>query len=348
VDGNLVAAPGHAELLRRLDYPSPTHVIGWSLCEQRPFRPSTDTRRVLFAPAHPGGDGSLFADERQGNQRAYRELLATGCELTVRHIGPLEFNGLWAAPGVRFIAGDFLVDHTEIDVADVVVASAGTFPALSVARGVPTVIFYQDRDPSADRSADSPYSRSSQPRLARYGDYMRFPFDLGDGPADEVLHAAARGAAEIAPWRRRFIGDPLDPVALADDIIVRAAAPQLPSLGESRSVTVVAFADEIADRPQLLREFARRYGPDDDATLLLYAPGWTGPTLLRVAQDALAACGLDDDTPDILLVPVPGTPQVEALIARRAGAVLSDWPAVGPIGTLPRFAGGDVALAAAA
>ena len=44
----------------------------------------------------------------------------------------------------------------------------------------------------------------------RYVDFMRYPFAAEDGPLDEILHAAARSAAPIADWKRRFIGAPLD------------------------------------------------------------------------------------------------------------------------------------------
>src|SRR4051794_22205278 len=59
VDGQLVVGPGHAEVLRRLEYPHPTHTIGWSLCEQAPFRVTDAVRHVLFAPTHPSGFGTL-------------------------------------------------------------------------------------------------------------------------------------------------------------------------------------------------------------------------------------------------------------------------------------------------
>ena len=35
----------------------------------------------------------------------------------------------------------------------------------------------------------------------RYGDYMRYPFDVADGPLDEVVHAAARSEEPIAEWQ---------------------------------------------------------------------------------------------------------------------------------------------------
>src|SRR5262245_23352362 len=48
VFANMVTGVGHAEFLRRLGYPSPTHVVGWSLCELRPFQASENVKKVLF------------------------------------------------------------------------------------------------------------------------------------------------------------------------------------------------------------------------------------------------------------------------------------------------------------
>ena len=73
VDGNLVIGPGQAELMRRMEYPHPTHAIGWTLCEQRPFRPAADVRNVLFAPTHPNGDGSMRAGAPRGQRRDVRQ-----------------------------------------------------------------------------------------------------------------------------------------------------------------------------------------------------------------------------------------------------------------------------------
>lgn len=337
VDGNLVFAPGHAEVMRRIDYPAPTYVMGWSLSELAPLRTTADVRRVLFAPAHPTGDGRQYSDEHYANVRAYQQLLDAGVELTVRHVGPLELSGLWDAPGVRFVQGDYSISHAEIDDADVVVSAPGTFLTLSVARGAPTVTYYQDQEAGVGGENDSPVSISSVRRSHLYKDYFRFPFDLGDGPTDDVLHAAAGGQAELGIWRRRFVGDAFDQAAFAGPIIHAAAQPVSPSLGETRGETVAAFADEVVERPELLAEFAGRFGPDDDATLLLYAPGWTPDALLAGAERAVEEAGLGDRVPDILLAALAGSPVADREIAARASSVLSDWPTVGPIGRLPRF-----------
>ena len=75
VDANLVTAPGHAEFLRRIGYPHPVHTIGWSFCDQRPFRARDEVRRVVFAPTHPNADGSMAEKNRENNADLYRRLL---------------------------------------------------------------------------------------------------------------------------------------------------------------------------------------------------------------------------------------------------------------------------------
>src|SRR3954451_1510908 len=64
VTANLVMAPGHAELLRRLEYPAPVHVVGWTYGDLKPFRPTPDVGRVVFAPIHPVGEGFMLSEYR--------------------------------------------------------------------------------------------------------------------------------------------------------------------------------------------------------------------------------------------------------------------------------------------
>ena len=50
VFANLVTGPGHAEYLRRIDYPADAHVIGWTYGELRPFRACEDVRTSCSPP----------------------------------------------------------------------------------------------------------------------------------------------------------------------------------------------------------------------------------------------------------------------------------------------------------
>jgi hypothetical protein len=338
VDGNLLFGVGHAELLRRIDYPAPTHVIGWHYNEQGPFRASTAVRHVVFAPTHPSGaDHSTLADHyRAANANAFEQLIKGSWRLTVRHIGTPEQNGLWGVDGVNFVRSQREKLPIEIEAADAVVAAAGTFPSLAIARGIPTVMYGQ-LDPPQYGLPDEPLRPLR--RSERYAEYVRYPFDVEDGPLDEVLHAAARSADPIATWKRRFVGAPVDGVALAA-LLERLTfgEPDAAGVDATGAFTVVGFADEILERPQLLADYARHVGPEDDATLIIWGVGVGEETLLAMVQEGIATAGVDDERlPDILLLPLPGSPAVDQALAERAQAVLSEWPSVGRLGELPRF-----------
>ena len=347
VDGRLVIGPGHSEFLRRIDYHAPAPAIGWSLCDILPFRARRDVRKVLFAPLHPSGFGTIADEYRQANAETYARLLEGPWDLTVRHLGTLEQNGLWHADGVKFVQGTMDNGYGEIDIADAVVAGEGTFPSLAIARGVPTVIYAQTLPATYGVPGEQ-----SVPllRADRYRDYVRFPFDVADGRLDEVLHAAARSEEPIADWKRRFIGEPFDAqrfVALMERMVLEPAA--APVIDETRAFTVAAFADELLERPTLLADFVNSFGPDDDATLVVWGPGLEGDALLDTVQRAMHAAGIDEDRlPDVLLLPLPGTPAVDRALAERADALLSEWPAAGLVGELARTASSTAAAAARA
>ncbi|HKI91986.1 MAG TPA: hypothetical protein VJ986_06770, partial [Gaiellaceae bacterium] len=211
LSGALVTAPGHVEVARRWGYPHPVYVVGWSLCELRPRRVTGRTERILFAPSHPPGilDGYEAPPE---HAEVFQRLLELHAQLTVRYLGPLEANGIPVVDGVEYVRGDAPGAPNmlaQIDASDVVVGDRGTFASLAVARGV-TAVMWQSAllmsDDTERRPADN---------LELYADYARFPFDLADGDAADVIAAAAEDEERVADWRARFIGDPLDSTVLA-------------------------------------------------------------------------------------------------------------------------------------
>lgn len=334
VTANLVHAAGIAESLRRVQYPAPVRTIGWTLCQERPFRPAQDVRRVLFAPMHPCA-GVLSDVYRERNADVFRQLLGGPWQLTVRHMDSIEQNGLWPVDGVRFAAAHERPPEADIDAADVVVAAQGTFPHLSVARGAPTVLYTQLNPAMYGLPGEAP---GRLLRADRYRDYLRHPFDVEDGPIAEILHAAARDSAAVATWRRRFIGAPFDPTAFARLVEGLIAAPEGDVvLDDLRSHVTVAFADELAERPELLAAYAADHGPEDDATLVVWGPGEPGEQLLATVQDALGRAGVAAAaTPDVLLLTHGSLAAVESRLAAVADAVLSDWPQAGALASLPR------------
>ena len=328
--GMLVIAEGYAEVYRRMGYPHPMHVTGWAHCELRPFRPTPTPRRVLFAPEHPLENGYLSDWQQDLNRETYRALLEVpAIELTVRHLHELERNGLWREPGVTYVQGrpDNAID--DIDRADIVVAS-GTYSHLAVARGAPMVKFGQHVHPS---NAEHPGERRYAVTWENWRDYARYPFDMRDGPAAGLLADAARSEAPIAGWRRRFIGEQIEPARFSEQLEVARATARLPEL---RSVAVVAEAGEILESPELLAAYARVFGPDDDATLLLLAPGADEDELVRRLGAAFDRAGLaEDELPDLLALTTPLSDWDLRAIARRAGARLSAREAPPPLDALP-------------
>ncbi len=336
VNANLVMAPGHAEVLRRLDYPAPVHVVGWTYGNLKPFAPKTDVKRVVFAPIHPVGQGYMVQEYRDQNTEVFEQLVKGPWQLIVRHVGTLEMNGLRKVDGVEYVQGHGRKESAELNRADAVVAGNGTFPTLAIAQGIPTVLYSQVTAALGLVGEDLPTLR--RPEL--YRDYIYYPFDaLEGGPLDEVVHAAAASEDPIKTWKRRFIGEEFDAFKFVElaERIVRGQQPP-PAIEPTHAFTTVAFADELLERPELVREYTDRFKPGADATLIIWGTGLDADRTLALAEGAIAAAGVDEDAlPDILLLPLPGSPAADALLAERASARLSDWPAAGKLGAVPRF-----------
>jgi hypothetical protein len=219
----LVPAEGHRQVFERFDYPHPVHVIGWHFCPLGPLAaPKGKIEHVLYAPGHPWYDGrSHHSSERIANEAIFTAF----CRLdvprkTVRYFGEPYPNGIddLGRKEIRFVESDLSIDWTEIDEADVVIAT-GTYAYLALARGKPVVWFGQNRVSSEDGQ-----------RLAEkwdcYADLMRYPLDAFDAPLAQQVARAANGAShreQIEQFRRTFIGRELDPVELARLLVTLVA-----------------------------------------------------------------------------------------------------------------------------
>lgn len=330
VTAHFVVADGVRELYRRIGVTVPAYTIGFPWCDLRPFRPSAPPRKVLFAPDHPLGDGFIRPEYAERNRRVFEALLELDVELTVRHIMEVERNGLYAADGVRFVEAQPDNGTAEIDAADAVVA-VGTFAALAVARGVPTIMFDQSEPPENDNPDGTRWVPAS---WHSWSDSSRYPYDFSDAPLGELLTDAAASDDGVREWRARFIGEPFDGAAFAKLLGELGRDPLLES--ELRDHVVVAWADEIAERPQLLADYARRFAGDERTTLVLYAPDADEDTTIAAVEAAIEASGLDGaDVPDMLLTVLARHEVHERAMAARAFALLTGRANSGPLAALP-------------
>jgi hypothetical protein len=163
----------------------------------------------------------------------------------------------------------------------------------------------------------------------RHGDAAgHFAVAVADRPADghaRVLLDAA--LARLAGHAQR-----------QDSAEARAAHESRPAAELDGSGTFVglAFADELGSDPSLLGAWAATVGEDDDATLVIYAPGRDEAAVADALMPALAAAGIgDDDARDLALVVGPATPEREAGLARGASTLLTRRTAPGPFAALP-------------
>lgn len=163
---------------------------------------------------------------------------------------------------------------------------------------------------------------------------------LPPGPSaltDRHLRAAEASLAAGQPEPALFHGmhalatDPLSPKARA--LIARVApgaeagvpavdsteAPA-PTL-ETRGFVVVADADTLLDRPQLLAGYGGCFSGADDATLVILGSGWPASRLEAEVPALVSRTGLQrDDAPDMLALPTSAAQN--SALRRTAHAVL--------------------------
>lgn len=214
VTGKLVTAPGHREVLQRYGYPWPVYEIGWFYCEQLPFTPPAEVKKVLYAPMHPWADGTtMLTRNTLANRRVMQQLIRLDVDLTVRFFGIPDAAGLSALvhTGKARVTWkqipDLRLDTADIDEADLVV-STGTFAYMAVARGKPTV-FYNQNAPAWSDDGEKMVEHWDA-----YGDYIAYPYDLDNWPLETTIERACAGGKRLEDWKDEFIGDPMTPESL--------------------------------------------------------------------------------------------------------------------------------------
>jgi hypothetical protein len=106
-----------------------------------------------------------------------------------------------------------------------------------------------------------------------------------------------------------------------------------PKLDGVRSFAVLAYADELAAAPEMLKAYGRCFGGGDDATLVVAGEDFTA---LAAALDAAGLA--DENGPDVLAV------EPSDALAGAVKAVYSRMPQSGVLATVPRVDDSRVAI----
>ena len=337
MSANFVTGLGHAEFLRRIDYPSPTHVVGWTFTDDlKPFRACNDVKRVLFAPTHPNGDGSMTKHQREPEHRGLRPPARDA----VRDHRPPHRH----ARGQRALEGA----RRDVRRRSQVPPTAQLPTHRRGRRGRRHVPDDRDRPGRPDghvqrvrrrARAARPRDHLPEPRSRSTRTTARYPFSCDTGDIEAVIREAALSDEPIAAYKRRFIGEPFHPlkfVELFERVVTESAAdPPRPDAHahhgrvRRRARRAPGPAARLRGRGLARR---RRHARAVGARARRRRACWPRPSWRS------SAAGIDGDKlPDVLLTPLPGSPQVDALLAERATALLSDWPPIGRLGELPRF-----------
>jgi len=164
--------------------------------------------------------------------------------------------------------------------------------------------------------------------------------ELAAGAAQAI--ACGDGEEACRTWLSALAIDPWNGSALADLAVALARLERahssppgtgLPAAPATRASAIVAFADELIERPEMLVAYAGAVDGSTDATLLIHAPAGEAEAAAEGLQQALAGAGLDGpDAADLLLYPCDDVAQ---LLAAPVRAVYSRRAKPGALATLP-------------
>jgi hypothetical protein len=163
---------------------------------------------------------------------------------------------------------------------------------------------------------------------AAVDEFMDVDYDAIAADKDAALNVSANAWEEV----RELLSDAIEartaPLDVADD-----------------AFCTLAFVDEIAAAPALLAAYAEHFAGEERATLLLRADGGdAGATVARL-EAAIAASGIEAEAgPDLLLI--DAAVPTDAVLARRAGALLSERDAPAALAGHARVGAPDAAALA--
>lgn len=218
-----VHSDGWHKVMKRLKYPCPVEVTGWTYSDIRPFEPVKPNGRpkVLFGPIHPMGNGYLYEMDRKLNFDIFKFLISMlPCiDLYVRYIGDFGQNGIWPHKSVNFIKGKADGSTKEIEGADLVIGSF-TFAYLAIALGKPTIMFGEKMTP---HGGVSDLNMVCAKNWNKYKNFINYPFNMCDALGSpsvfiDMADRAMRGTKKVETWRVKFIGKPFDPDYFVDRV----------------------------------------------------------------------------------------------------------------------------------
>lgn len=205
----LVVGEGQKEVQKIITPNSRVETIGWGYCPILPFNKPEAVKRILFAPLHPSANGKLRPEAKDVNARVYRRLLGlSDVQVVVRVLGNLQDNGLWHSPKAIINEGKPDGSYADIDAADLVIAE-GMYLSLAVARGKPSIGMNQHVIQRVNGNGCSPK------RWWEYNHLQAYPIDFDDGDFTELVDRAAN-ESQVSEWKKRFIGEQLQPEYLSD------------------------------------------------------------------------------------------------------------------------------------
>jgi GT2 family glycosyltransferase len=153
--------------------------------------------------------------------------------------------------------------------------------------------------------------------------------ERAEAQQDIALAREARDGSAVTRYLVRALArDPFNEEAkrLLDAVpsgATRVAPPTPAAAVDGRRFKTLAFAEELRRRPELLRRYGGVFGSEDDATLVILAPGSTEDELTAALQPALERAGLDGaDSPDMLGLALPADASLGPIVASVA-ALLS-------------------------
>ena len=115
----------------------------------------------------------------------------------------------------------------------------------------------------------------------------------------------------------------------------------------AEGATVLAYADELIEAPELLVAYARAVGAADGAVLAIYAPDWDPGALGAALEAPIAAAGLDaDGAPELVAYAIPRDGRSELTMAHRLDALLTRRAPAGVFGAVPHVGAADGELLA--